>query len=77
LSTFERVQWVIMTPAASLEILPAIPTKKHVPRPFSTARFIACPVKSPTSIKHTSSRSGRRRMAAFSVRPPVERTKVS
>src|SRR5215203_119401 len=76
LSTFERVQWVIMTPAASLEILPAIPTKKQRSSLFSTALFMACPVKSPTSTKFTSSSCGSRRIAAFSVRPPVERTKV-
>src|SRR5215213_7868087 len=51
-----------MTPAASFASLPAIPTKKPRLSPFSTAPFIACPVKSPTSIKQTSSRSGRRRI---------------
>ena len=39
MSTFERVQWVIMTPAASLASFPAIPTKKPRLSPFLTAPF--------------------------------------
>ena len=40
MSTLERVQWVIMTPAASLASLPAIPTKKQRFSPLFTACFI-------------------------------------
>src|SRR5664280_2618287 len=44
--------------------------------PCSTASRIAAPVKSPTSTKQTSGRSGSSRIAAFSVRPPVASTRV-
>src|SRR4029453_5463661 len=76
-STLERVQWVISTPAPSLASLPAMPTKTQRASPRATARFSAWPVKSPTSTKQTWSSAGYRRMAACSVRPPVDSTTVS
>ncbi len=49
-------------------------TRMTWPMPSVAARRSAVPVKSPTSTKHTSGRSGRSRMAAFSDRLPVART---
>ena len=64
------------TPPASLVSLPAIPTNttSRSPSPFACVR--AAPVKSPTSTKQVSGRSGSSRIAAFSVRPPVASTSV-
>ncbi len=54
-----------------------MPTKAQRLRPRAVARRRAWPVKSPTSTKQTWSRPGYRRMAARSVRPPVDSTRVS
>jgi hypothetical protein len=64
------------TPLASLVSLPAMPTNTTSRRPSAVAWRSAAPVKSPTSTKHTSGRSGSIRSAAFSVRPPVASTSV-
>ncbi len=73
-STWERRKWVIMTPAASLEILPAMPTNVARAIPRSATRRRQMPVKSPTSTTQTSAASGTRRWAARSERLPVART---
>src|SRR5689334_5173466 len=53
-----------------------MPTKITRSRPTARARRSAAPVKSPTSTKHTSARSGSSAIAPFSVRPPVHSTIV-
>jgi hypothetical protein len=73
-STFDRWKWVIITPAASLVILPAMPTKATRSTPAATARRRAMPVKSPTSTTHTSGSPGQAAKAWRSDRLPVART---
>ncbi len=54
-----------------------MPTKTILFSWCCIARRSAAPVKSPTSTKHTSGRSGSSFIAPFSVRPPVHSTTVS
>ena len=53
-----------------------MPTKITRSSPTARARRSAAPVKSPTSTKHTSGRSGSSAIAPLSVRPPVHSTIV-
>jgi len=76
-STALRRKWVIITPPASLVILPTIPTQTTERRPSRAARRRAMPVKSPTSTKQTGGSAGIARWAKASERVPVQSTMTS